>query len=175
MIYYNEGKITVRELRESDAEYFAAEERAQGWNSTRDKYDIHLRDHREGRCTALAADFDGIPAGYINLYFDSERGPYFGSGLPEIEDFGVLQKFQKQGIGTVLMDIAEGLAAERADTVCLAVGLHNGYGSAQRMYAKRGYIPDGSGAWYGGKPCTPYDRIYTVDDDLLIWMSKKLR
>ena len=49
------------------------------------------------------------------------------------------------------------------------------YGSAQRMYVKRGYVPDGSGAWYRGKPCTPYDTIYTNDDDLVLYLSKKLR
>lgn len=46
------------------------------------------------------------------------------------------------------MDIAEEIAATYADTVYLGVGLHSGYGSAQRMYVKRGYIPDGSGVWY---------------------------
>jgi hypothetical protein len=33
-------------------------------------------------------------------------------------------------------------------SICLGVGLHNGYGQAQRMYVKRGYIPDGSGVWF---------------------------
>ena len=69
---------------------------------------------------------------------------------------------------------AERIAAGHADTVCLAVGLHNGYGAAQRMYVKRGYIPDGSGAWYRGKNCTPYDTVYTNDDDLVLYLSKKL-
>lgn len=31
------------------------------------------------------------------------------------------------------------MAAETSDTVCLGVGLHSGYGAAQRMY-----VPDGS-------------------------------
>jgi hypothetical protein len=38
------------------------------------------------------------------------------------------------------MDAAERIAREQADTVCLEVGLHSGYGSAQRMYVKRGYV-----------------------------------
>ncbi|MBR6045185.1 MAG: GNAT family N-acetyltransferase [Ruminococcus sp.] len=175
MIYYTDEHVTVRGLKESDAEYFASEERTQGWNSTREKYDMRLRHQAEGRCLALVADLDGVPAGYINLYFSMSEGPFAGSEWPEIVDFGVLQKFQKRGIGTILMDAAERLAAERSDTVCLAVGLHNGYGSAQRMYAKRGYIPDGTGAWYAGKPCTPYDSVCTVDDDLVIFMSKQLK
>lgn len=42
-------------------------------------------------------------------------------------------------------------AAETSDTVCLGVGLHSGYGAAQRMYVLRGYVPDGSGVWYEGR------------------------
>jgi len=30
------------------------------------------------------------------------------------------------------------MAAETSDTVCLGVGLHSGYGAAQRMYVLRG-------------------------------------
>lgn len=40
---------------------------------------------------------------------------------------------------------------EYSSTICLGVGLHYGYGAAQRMYVKRGYIPDGSGVWFNGK------------------------
>lgn len=55
----------------------------------------------------------------------------------------------------------------------LGVGVHNGYGSAQRMYGKRGYIPDGTGVWYGEKVCTPYTECCN-DDDLILYLSKKL-
>ncbi len=173
MIYYNDDNITIRDLAETDAQYFADEEMKQGWNSTPEKLLMQLKDAADGKCTALAADYMGEPAGYIHLYFEPE-GAFAGTGFPEIVDFNVLQKFQKRGIGSKLMDIAEKLAAERSDTVCLGVGLHNGYGSAQRMYVKRGYIPDGTGVWYNGKPCTPYDTIYTNNDDLVLYMSKKL-
>lgn len=72
------------------------------------------------------------------------------------------------------MDVAEEIAAQYADTVYLGVGLHSGYGSAQRMYIKRGYLPDGSGVWYGEKVANPYEP-YCNDDDLNLYLSKKLR
>ena len=72
------------------------------------------------------------------------------------------------------MDVAEGIAAEHSDTVYLAVGLHSGYGSAQRMYVKRGYIPDGTGAWYGNRVCEPYSDCAN-DDDLVLYLSKRLK
>ena len=116
-----------------------------------------------------------VGSGYVNVYPDSEWGAFANQGYPEIIDFAVLEKYRKNGIGSILMDTAEKIASEYADTVYLGVGLHNGYGSAQRMYVKRGYIPDGSGVWYKDKICTPYDTIYTNDDDLVLYLSKKVR
>ncbi|MBR6185276.1 MAG: GNAT family N-acetyltransferase [Clostridia bacterium] len=175
MIYERDGDVLIRDMVPSDAPVFAAEEIAQGWHASEEKYHQHLRDRAEGRCVSLTAEYRGSPAGYIHIYLQPAEGPFLSSGWPEINDFGVLQKYQRRGVGSKLMDAAEKIAAGRADTVCLSVGLHNGYGSAQRMYVKRGYIPDGSGVWYKGKPCTPYDTVYTNDDDLVLYLSKDLR
>lgn len=159
---------------QSDIKPIVEEEIAQGWNSTPEKYEMRLKDQSEGKAIALAAEYKGNVAGYINIYPNSEWGAFAGRGYPEIVDFGVLEKYRRKGIGTKLMDAAEEIAAKYSDTVYLGVGLHNGYGSAQRMYVKRGYIPDGSGVWYKDKVCTPYDTIYTNDDDLVLYLSKKL-
>lgn len=175
MIYYSDETVVVRELISSDTQYFTDEERAQGWDSAIDKFEMRLNDQREGKCIALAAEYHGSPAGYVSVYHDSEWGAFAGQGYPEIVDFAVLEKYRRKGIGTILMDTAEKIASGYADTVYLGVGLHSGYGSAQRMYVKRGYIPDGSGVWYKDKICTPYDRIYTNDDDLVLYLSKSLK
>ena len=151
MEYYKDGKITIRDLEEADAELIADGERKQGWDASADKYHTRLKDAAQGRAVALAAEYEGCVAGYINVYLECTGGAYQGKGLPEIVDFGVLQKYRRHGIGTKLMDTAEKIAARYGDTVCLGVGLHQGYGSAQRMYVKRGYVPDGSGAWYQDK------------------------
>ena len=71
------------------------------------------------------------------------------------------------------MDVAEEIAATYSDIIYLGVGLHCGNGSAQRMYVKRGYIPDGSGVWYGEKVCEPYADCCN-DDDLVLYFSKEL-
>ena len=67
----------------------------------------------------------------------------------------------------------EELAAETSDTVCLGVGLHSGYGAAQRMYVLRGYVPDGSGVWYEGRVWDQYAPCVN-DDELNLFLSKKL-
>ena len=157
MIYYQDNEVTIRTRTAEDAQIIADEQIRQGWHSSPEWFLKELRDHEEGKCISLTAEYMGNVAGYVNVYRAAKEGPFVSSGYPEINNFGVLQKYQRHGIGSRLMDAAEQIAADFADTVCLGVGLHNGYGSAQRMYVKRGYVPDGSGVWYGEKPCTPYD------------------
>ncbi len=175
MVYYCQDDILIRDMVPSDAQIITDGEIEQGWHQTTEKYEARLRDQAEGKAIALVAEYKGAVAGYINVYPDSRHGAFAGLGYPAIVDFGVLEKFRRHGIGSKLMDVAERTAARYADTVCLSVGLHSGYGSAQRMYVKRGYIPDGSGVWYKGKVCPPYDSSCENDDDLVIYMSKELR
>lgn len=173
VIYYSDEKIMIRDMADYDASVITEEERKQGWNATIDKYRLRLKDQAEGRAISLIAEYCGNAAGYINVYPDSGQGAFAGKGYPEIVDFGVLEKYRRLGIGGKLMDIAESIAAEYGDVVYLGVGLHNGYGSAQRMYIKRGYIPDGTGVWYGEKICEPYTECCN-DDDLILYLSKRL-
>ena len=174
MIYEQEEEFLIRDLRQEDAQIITDGERAQGWQADIGKYLVRLKDQREGRSINLVAEYRGEVAGYINVYPNAQGGAFAGQGLPEIVDFGVLKKFRRRGIGSRLMDAAERIAAQYADTVYLGVGLHEGYGSAQRMYVKRGYLPDGSGAWYGNQRANPYEN-YCLDDDLTLYLSKKLR
>lgn len=174
MIYYRDEKILIRDLRQSDAQIITDGERAQGWDQSIEKYLLRLRDQQAGRSINLAAEYEGEVAGYINVYPDAQGGAFGGQGLPEIVDFGVLKIFRRRGIGSALMDAAEQLASHYADTVYLGVGLHSGYGSAQRMYVKRGYVPDGSGVWYGNTAAPAYGAVCN-DDDLILYLSKRLK
>lgn len=174
MIYYSDNNILIRDLASSDVQPIVDGEIEQGWDATSDKYEMRLRDQAAGKSVNLVAEFCGRVAGYINVYPNSEWGAFGNMGLPEIVDFGVLEKYRRNGIGSKLMDVAEEIASKYADTVYLGVGLHNGYGSAQRMYVKRGYIPDGSGVWYRESVCPQYSDCRN-DDDLVLYFSKKLR
>lgn len=173
MIYFTEGELTIRDMRYEDVAPITDAEREQGWNATEDKYFRRLEDQKAGKAISMVAEYAGKPVGYINVYPDSVWGAFGGKGIPEIMDFGVLEKYQNRGVGTALMDAAEAVAARFGDTVYLGVGLHSGYGSAQRMYVKRGYIPDGSGVWYQDKVCENYGECRN-DDDLVLYLLKKL-
>ena len=174
MIWYEDRELVIRSMEETDAQVFYDEYSAQGWHPDISVYQRRLKDQAEGKCMAFIAVYRGQPAGSVYLYLTVKEGPFKGKGWPMIVDFSVLQKYQRKGIGSRLMDAAERIAGQYADTVCLGVGLHDGYGSAQRMYVKRGYIPDGSGVWYQNKPCIQYETVCTVDDDLVLYLSKKL-
>lgn len=174
MVYYKDNDLTIRNMEEADARIFTDEEIAQGWDADITKYLTRLRDQSAGKCVSLTAVYKGLPAGYVNVYLTGLGGAFSGKGLPEIVDFGVLEKYRRNGIGSKLMDVAEEIAGQYADTVWLGVGLHSGYGSAQRMYVKRGYIPDGSGVWYGNKPCAQYETGLVNDDNLALFLSKKI-
>lgn len=173
MFYYEDEKIRVRDMVQSDAQIITHEEIAQGWNQTIEKYEMRLKDQADGKSVALVAEYMGNVAGYINVYPKSGNGPFANQGYPEIVDFGVLEKYRNNGIGSKLMDIAEKVASDYSDIVYLGVGLHSGYGSAQRMYVKRGYIPDGSGVWFCDKVCPQYADCRN-DDDLVLYLSKVL-
>jgi GNAT superfamily N-acetyltransferase len=175
MIYYSDNTLIIRNMEEADAQILIDEEIAQGWNADVTKYLTRLRDQAEGKCVSLTAVYKGQPAGYVNVYLTGLGGAFSGKGWPEIVDFGVLEKHRRKGIGSKLMDVAEQIAGQYADMVWLCVGLHSGYGSAQRMYIKRGYIPDGTGVWYRGKPCEQYAAEIANDDDLVLFLSKQLK
>lgn len=174
MVYFSKEQLTIRNMEPGDAQEITDAEIEQGWDASVEKYRKRLEDQRAGKAVSLVAEYAGRPVGYINVYPDPASGAFAGKGYPEIVDFGVLEKYRRLGIGNVLMDVAEEIAATYADVVCIGVGLHSSYGSAQRMYVKRGYIPDGSGVWFHDKVCTPYEECVN-DDDLVLYLSKKLR
>jgi len=175
MIYYNVNNISIRDMMDSDPEIITHEEYLQGWTHQKvEKYLQRLQDVKDGKCIALVAEYKGNVAGYLNIYPNSEGGAFGGKGLPELVDFGVLKKYRKQGIGNTLMQVAENIARKYSKIVYLGVGLHRDYGEAQRLYIKRGFVPDGSGLWWKGKQLEPYAEMEN-DDEAAIYMSKELR
>ncbi len=58
--------------------------------------------------------------------------------------------------------------------VGIGVGLTVDYGAAQRIYVKRGYIPDGCGLMTSGHPVAYFQSIL-VDDDLRLYFTKNLK
>jgi GNAT superfamily N-acetyltransferase len=167
--------VYQKSIVQADIDRIIAQFHAQGDDKPREIWERYFSEQERGERIIVIAEVSGEIAGYVSLFPKTKDAvPYVKTGIPEIKDLHVFVKFQRRGIGAGLMDEAESAAAGMADGVCLQVGLHSGYGAAQRMYAKRGYIPDGSGVWNGNRQAEPYGLVQN-GDDLLLCMSKKLR
>lgn len=173
MIYYSDEHLIIRDLLETDCQIFYDTYTSYGWHPKIETYTTYLKEQTEGNRKVFIAQYQGQVAGICTLVIDPIEGPFGGKGIPEIVDLSVFFHLHKRGIANKLLDVAEDEAAKLADSVYLAVGVHSGYGQAQRIYVKRGYLPDGSGAWYQNKQLDQYAPCCN-DDDLLLFFSKKL-
>ena len=158
--------LKIREILPSDAATFAAAFAELGWDKPAALYSKYLKEQDEGLRNVLVATIGEGFAGYVTVIWESGYEPFRKEGIPEIQDFNVLPKFREQGIGTALMDRVEEMVAERSDVVGIGVGMYPDYGSAQRLYVKRGYVPDGRGLTYNGKVLGPFEK--TINDDSLV-------
>ncbi|MGK9253534.1 MULTISPECIES: GNAT family N-acetyltransferase [Paenibacillus] len=110
-------------------------------------------------------------AGWGHVVFKSDY-PYFAENrIPEIQNFDVIPPFRRQGVGSRLIEALEEQVFAKSDLVGIGFGLYADYGSAQRLYVKRGYIPDGKGVMYGNRPVEPGGQV-RVDDDLVLYLTK---
>lgn len=166
--------ITVRNMIDSDVENLANEFALQGWlDKSTEQFTNYLHEQKNNQRKVFIAEVDGNVAGYVTLLPNDKEGPFANKNIPTVCDFNVLIKYRRHGVGSALMDKVESVAKETSDVICLGVGLYTDYGTAQRMYVKRGYIPDGSGVWHQNKNIPPYAECRN-DDDLILYLSKKL-
>ena len=86
MIWYQDEKLTIRNMDETDAQVFTDEETAQGWHADISKYLMRLKDQADGKCVSLTALFEEHQAGYVNVYRTIHAGPFKGTGR-NIESF----------------------------------------------------------------------------------------
>lgn len=165
--------LHIRLLKRADIAPIAAAFAALGWNKPPSQYERYLAEQGAGQRVVFIALADDVFAGYVTICWQSDYPPFREANIPEIVDFNVLPTFRRQGIGSRLMDEAEHTVAERFPVVGIGVGMDGDYGSAQRMYVKRGYLPDGRGLFSHGHPVR-YGETVIVDDDLVLYFTKNL-
>ena len=162
---------SIRKMQESDIKNLSRGFISQGWPSREEILTRYFKEQESGEREVLVAEIDGAVAGYVTILPSAKHGP-FAEVYPELSDFNVFEPFQNQGIGNLLLEEAEKRVKLISDKVTLGVGLHSGYGPAQRLYMKRGYIPDGTGVWYQNQPLEMNTTIQN-NDDLVLYLSKK--
>ena len=166
------GNAIIRKMIESDIQHLSQGFINQGWPGREDNLTRYFKEQESGEREVLVAEVEGALAGYITILSCAKQGP-FAEIYPELSDFNVFEPFQNQGIGNLLLEEAEKRVRLISDKVTLGVGLHSGYGPAQRLYIKRGYIPDGTGVWYQNHQ--PAMNVVCEDiGDLVLYLSKNL-
>ena len=134
----------------------------------------YLADHSEPEGASLIAVRGPEVLGYVAIVWESNYEGFRSQGIPLLHQISVAEAYRRQGVATRLMDAAEGLARDRGFTALgITVGLFDEYGPAQRMYARRGYVPDGRGACLDHRPLRHGEQV-TVDHDLIMWLTKDL-
>ena len=171
-ILLHSANIEVRKMNYDDILFICkADNDESESNITYLKNQLINQENKE--CSALIAVYRGNVAGYVFLYYKCRWGGMANCGIPCVVDLIVFEKYRQKGIATVLMDEAEDIARTYADKVYLDVCLSSRYGAAQKLYAKRGYIPDGKGVYYEGTICEE-NAVCKNDDELTLCLIKEL-
>ena len=163
---------SIRKMQESDIKELSRGFISQGWPSREEILTRYFKEQECGEREVLVAEVEGALAGYITILPCAKQGP-FAEIYPELSDFNVFEPFQNQGIGNLLLEEAEKRVRLISDKVTLGVGLHSGYGPAQRLYIKRGYIPDGTGVWYQNHQ-PAMNAVCEDIGELVLYLSKNL-
>ena len=163
---------SIRKMQESDIQELSRGFISQGWPSREEILTRYFKEQESGEREVLVAEVEGAVAGYITILPSAKHGP-FAEIYPELSDFNVFEPFQNQGIGNLLMEESEKRVRLISDKVTLGVGLHSGYGPAQRLYIKRGYIPDGTGVWYQNHQ-PAMNAVCEDIGELVLYLSKNL-
>ena len=166
------GNAIIRKMIESDIQHLSQGFINQGWPGREGNLTRYFKEQESGEREVLVAEVEGAVAGYITILPCAKQGPFAGMA-PELSDFNVFEPFQNQGIGNLLLEEAEKRVKLISDKVTLGVGLHSGYGPAQRLYIKRGYIPDGTGVWYQNHQ-PAMNAVCEDIGELVLYLSKNL-
>jgi GNAT superfamily N-acetyltransferase len=165
--------MKVRLLEADDVQPIASAFAAIGWNKPASQYERYLAEQQRGERVVLVAFLHGAFAGYLTIAWQAGYAPFREAGIPEIMDFNVLPHLRRRGIGSRLMDEAERRIAERSAVVGIGVGMDPDYGAAQRLYVKRGYVPDGRGLSSNGRHVR-WGETVIVNDGLNLHFTKDL-
>jgi len=157
--------ICLRPLQASDLQAFPAK------SETLARY---LEEQEAGQRVVILAERDGEPVGYTTLLWSADDPVFRARDVPEISDLWVASGHRGRGLGSALLVEVERMAATKSEVVGLNVGLHSGYGAAQRLYVRRGYVPDGSGVVVEGET-VPEGATICLDDDPIVTLRMTKR
>lgn len=145
-----------------------------GLDYDREHYEKCFQHFKDGRREIILAKVERVVIGFCVLNWVPKYVPFRNQNLPEIQDLNVDIHFRRRGIGRQMITFCEGLALERGyREMGIGVGMDASFGSAQRLYVKMGYIPDGLGVNYDRKQIAAGE-FRPIDENLCLMMTKIL-
>ncbi|MCD6580116.1 GNAT family N-acetyltransferase [bacterium] len=166
--------VIIRKIQENDCKVISDSFKKQGWDKPTSQYENYLSEQISGERTVLVAFINNDFVGHLTIKWESHYSPFKEKKIPEITDLNVLEKYQKKGIATKLMDASEKIVSKHSNVIGIRVGLTKDYGNAQALYVKRGYIPDKNGISQN-EHFFEYGNTLKVDDDLVLCFVKELK
>jgi ribosomal protein S18 acetylase RimI-like enzyme len=167
-----QAPVEIRRLEARDVDALAAA--FESWPKPRALFERYLAEQADGAREVIVAVGETALCGYATVVWEPGYSLFRENQIPEIQDLNVLPAFRQRGIATRLLDTAEALIALRSPVAGIGVGLYADYGAAQRLYVKRGYLPDGRGASYADRIVLGGETV-VADDDLVLHFTKRLR
>lgn len=169
----SQSEIHIRNAALADARWMASGFEQMGWSKPAGYFEAKLQEQETDTLVVLVAAVGDQYAGHTLVRWGSDYEPFAAAGIPEIQDLNVLPIYRNRGVGTRLMDTAESTIVMRSPVAGIGVGLYADYGAAQRLYTRRGYIPDGRGISYDNKPIVKGE-THPVDDSMVLHFTKRL-
>jgi ribosomal protein S18 acetylase RimI-like enzyme len=163
--------VEIRRFAAQDVDAIAAA--FESWPKPRSLFERYLAEQGEGLKEVRVAWCEMRVCGYAAVVWQPDYPLFRENQIPEIQDLNVLPAFRARGIATRLLDAAEALIASRSPVAGIGVGLYADYGAAQRLYVKRGYIPDGRGASWRDRIVLGGETV-VADDDLALHFTRRL-
>src|SRR5256885_2277266 len=102
-------RVSIRQLDPADCVAIADAFAEQNWNKPTQLFERYLAECTNRKRAVLLAEVDGKFGGYVTVDCQPSYPVFEEQSIPEIADFNVLIRFQKQGVGTSLIEAAEKL------------------------------------------------------------------
>jgi hypothetical protein len=131
----------------------------------------HFQDHENGASTTILGYELGRLVGIVTIRWQCRYPPFRDRQIPLIQNIEIRYEDRGRGIGGLMLERTEQEIALRSQLAGICVGIAESYGPAQRLYVKRGFVPDGRSVCHPHEPLRIGETV-RIDDDLLLWLIK---
>ena len=168
-----ETTLTFRVVSPQEIAQVKQEVKAAFFSGDEATIEAHFEEHENGDSTTILGYEAGRLVGIVTIRWFSRNPSFRERQIPLIQNIEIRYEDRGRGLGNQMLERTEQEIAKRSPLAGLVVGIFESYGPAQRLYAKRGYIPDGRGVCRQFTPLQEGD-VITVDHDLLLWLVKDI-